>query len=120
MWRGPLAYGQATLTAIRSGTSDHKRSLAESAAGERRSHRRRRAPEYLLVNLGQLAGQCDLPVGQHLLQHGQRPLDPARRLEGDGRPLRLAKRLEEAPQLARLPRQVAAEAVAGPPEARHR
>src|SRR5438445_13207566 len=104
MWRGPLAYGQATLTAIRSGTSDHKRNLAESAAGESLSHRRRRAPEHLLVQLGQLSGQGDRPVWQHLLQDRQGLLDPTRRLEGHGWALRLAQRLEQAAQLARLPR----------------
>src|SRR2546427_5059254 len=118
MWRGPLAYGQATLTAIRSGTRDYKGNLAPRAAGEPGSDLRGPAPNHLLVQLGQLAGDGDLTVGEHLLQHHQRLLDPVRRLEGHAGPLSFPKRLEEAPQLARLARQVADEAVAGTGEAR--
>src|SRR5207237_4028941 len=105
MWRGPLAYGQATLTAIRSGTRDHKRNLAARAAGESRSQLGRGASEQLLVQLGQLPGDGDLAIRKSLGQHGQGFFDPVRRLEGDREAPGIPERFEETTQLPRLARQ---------------
>src|SRR5438105_1486165 len=114
MWRGPLAYGQATATRIfsRSGTGHDHSELAPRAAAEGLLDLLDAAPQHLLVQLRQLPAEGQVAAWQGLGQGGQRLQYPVRRLEGDRGPALLAQRLEEAATLARLSRQIAGEAEA--------
>src|SRR5215469_3150905 len=101
MWRGPLAYGQATDIRMRSLAlmRDDKRNLASHGLAKGGQHLRGRPAGHLLVHLGQLASQCDGPLRQRLGQRAQRTPDAKGRLERDGRPVRLSQPLEEPAQL---------------------
>src|SRR5215467_2273406 len=95
MWRGPLAYGQATQMRILSwpltpsSMRDDKSNLASYAFAERRQDRRGGTPKDLLVHLRQLPGNRHLALWQHLGQDGQRTPQAVRRFEHDGRPRRV-------------------------------
>src|SRR5262245_5219834 len=123
MWRGPLAYGQATQKRILSWREapspmrDDKRNLAPHAFAKSVKNLGGGAPHHLLVQLGQLPGHRHLALRQHLCQNGQRAPHAVRRFEGDNRLARLPQRLEEAAQLTWPAGQVARKAEARATEA---
>src|SRR5215831_14596666 len=115
MWRGPLAYGQATDMRMRSAglMRDDKRNLASHGLAKGGQHLRGSAAEHLLVHLRQLACERQAPLRQRLRERREGATDPVRGLEDHRRAVGVAQTLEEAAQLARLARQVAGEAEPG-------
>src|SRR2546423_3926001 len=109
MCRGPFAYGQAGATKTVLGTGDDKRKLAARPLTEGFDHLRRGAAYHLLMNLRELAGQCQHSIRQRLGDHRQRFMDAKRRLESDSRSRIVAKRGQQTPHLARLAGEVARE-----------
>ena len=73
----------------------------------------RGAAQHLFVQLGQLPADGELPLGQHLGDHGQRFEDAIGRLESDGGSRSSARESQQAAHLAGLARQVAEEGEAG-------
>src|SRR5215470_12184506 len=105
MWRGPLAYGQATQMRILSWREapspmrDDKRNLAPHAFAKCVQDLGGGTAHHLLVQLGQLPGNRHLALRQHLGQDGQRTAHAVWRFEGDRRLAGVPQRLEEAAQL---------------------
>src|SRR5438105_3976474 len=123
MCRGPLAYGQAGAMSTVLGTGDHKGKLAARTVTERGKDLRRRAPQDLFVQFGQLARHGDASFGQHLRDQRERFVDAIRRLERHSGSRVILQRFHEAAHLAGFARQVtekreARSAVAGDGERR--
>src|SRR6266436_5317488 len=114
MWRGPLAYGQAgaTRTVLRS--TDHKRKLAARAISEGRPHLVSGAAKDFFMELGQLAPDGELALGQHLGDHRERFDNAVRRVERDSRSRVSDESGEQPANLTGLARKIAEECKPGP------
>src|SRR6266568_9601658 len=108
MCRGPLAYGHAGATrTVLSGTGNDQRNLPPHLVVQGAGDLGRSAANHLLMELGQLARQRQLPVRQHLIDEGERSANAKRRLECDRGPRAVDQRRQETAHLSWLAGQVA-------------
>src|SRR4030088_3218823 len=110
MWRGPLAYGHAGATrTVLLFTGDDKGNLATSWVGESSKHLGGGATEKLLVQLGQLAPQCEVPLRQDVRDDRERFPDAIGRVKRDSGPGIAGQCREKAAKVAWLAREIAEE-----------